>query len=80
MTNAYADLGTLKSPGVLNISGSSIRFDRLLDLLEAVSRLIDHYCNRRFYVVEEARFFDGDGGKELQAPRPDQHNLIENGR
>ena len=67
MTNAYADLATLKSAGVLNISGDA--YDtRLLDILEAVSRLIDHYCNRRFYVVEETRFFDGDGGKELAVP------------
>ena len=67
MTNAYADLATLKSAGVLNISGGT--YDaRLLDLLEAVSRLIDHYCNRRFYVIEESRFFDGDGGKELEVP------------
>ena len=67
MTNAYADLATLKSAGVLNISGDAYD-SRLLDLLEAVSSLIDHYCNRRFYVVEEARFFDGDGGKELAVP------------
>ncbi len=67
MTNAYADLATLKSAGVLNISGAAYD-SRLLDLLEAVSRLIDHYCNRRFYVVEESRFFDGDGGKELGVP------------
>ena len=67
MTNAYADLTTLKSAGVLNISGAAYD-SRLLDLLEAVSRLIDHYCNRRFYVVEESRFFDGDGGKELGVP------------
>ena len=67
MTNAYADLATLKSAGVLNISGDT--YDaRLLDLVEAVSRLIDHYCNRRFYVVDESRFFDGDGGKELEVP------------
>ena len=67
MTNAYADLATLKSAGVLNISGDA--YDtRLLDILEAVSRLIDHYCNRRFYVVAEARFFDADGGKELAVP------------
>ena len=67
MTNAYADLTTLKSAGVLNISGAAYD-SRLLDLLEAVSRLIDHYCNRRFHVVEESRFFDGDGGKELGVP------------
>ncbi len=65
MTNAYADLTTLKSTGVLNISGTT--YDtRLRDLLEAVSRLVDRYCNRRFYVLVATRVFDGDGGTELQ--------------
>lgn len=66
MTNAYADLNTLKSAGVLNITGSS--FDaRLLALLGDVSRWIDNYCNRHFYVLETTRVFDG-GGQELQVP------------
>lgn len=66
MTNVYADLTTMKSAGVLNITGSS--FDaRLLALLEDVSRWIDSYCNRHFYVLETTRVFDG-GGQELQVP------------
>lgn len=64
MTNAYADLTTLKSAGVLNITGTT--YDtRLLDLLEAASRLIDRYCNRHFYVLVTTRKFDGDGATEL---------------
>ena len=67
MTNAYADLSTLKSSGVLNITGTS--YDtRLLDLLEAASRLIEQYCNRHFYVLVATRKFDGDGGTTLFVP------------
>ena len=60
MPNLYANLEMVKSPGALNISGGS--FDaRLLALLEAASRWIDRHCNRHFYVVQEARVFDGAG-------------------
>ena len=64
MTNAYADLTTLKSGAVLNITGAS--YDtRLLELLEAVSRLMDRYCNRHFYVLLATRKFDGKGASSL---------------
>ena len=64
MTNAYAGLTTLKSAGVLNITGTS--YDtRMRELLEVTSRLIDLYCNRHFYVLAATRKFDGDGGTEL---------------
>ena len=67
MTNAYADLSTLKSAGVLNISGTG--YDtRLRELLEAVSRLIDRYCNRHFWVLDATRKFDGDGTGSLLVP------------
>ena len=67
MTNAYADLTTLKSAGVLNISGT--KYDsRLRELLEAVSRLIDRHCNRHFWVLDAARRFDGDGTGSLLVP------------
>ena len=57
MTNAYCELGTLKSGGGLNISGSG--YDgRLLALLEEASRLIDGYCNRHFYVLNVSRQFE----------------------
>ena len=67
MANSYADLSTIKSSGVLNISGTSLDA-RLLALLEDVSRWIDNYCNRHFYVLEATRRFDGVGGKELAVP------------
>ncbi len=67
MTNAYADLTTLKSSGVLNITGTG--FDtRLRELLVTGSRLIDRYCNRHFYVLVATRKFDGDGGTKLPVP------------
>ena len=62
--NAYADVTSLKSAGVLNIQRTT--YDtRLRELLERVSRLIDRYCNRHFYVLATARKFDGDGGTNL---------------
>ena len=64
MTNAYADLTTLKGSGVLNITGTG--YDTpLRRLLETVSRLIDQYCNRHFHVLTTTRKFDGDGGAAL---------------
>jgi hypothetical protein len=66
MANAYADLATLKSGGVLNISSTG--FDsRLLALLEEASRWIDNYCNRHFFVLNATRRFDG-GVRELPVP------------
>jgi hypothetical protein len=67
MANSYADLMVLKSGGVLNISGAT--FDaRLLAILEDVSRWIDNYCNRHFYVLEATRRFDGSGSRALAVP------------
>ena len=67
MTNAYAGLTTLKSTGVLNITSAGFD-DRLLALLEDVSRWIDGYCNRHFYVLTTTRRFDGDNGRALNVP------------
>ena len=64
MTNAYADLTTLKSAGFLNITGTG-HDSRLIALLEAVARVIDRHCNRHFYVLVDTRKFDGNGGTEL---------------
>jgi len=67
MTNAYADLTTLKSTSHLNVTGTS--FDtRLRQLLETVSRQIDRYCNRHFFTLEVTKTFDGDGSAELHVP------------
>ena len=61
MTNAYLDLTTLKSSGVLNITGAGLD-SRLLPLLENVSRWIDDHCGRWFYSLTATRQFDGAGG------------------
>ena len=67
MTNAYADITTLKSTSHLNITGTT--FDiRLRQLLETVSRQIDGYCNRHFFSLETTRTFDGNGFTELHIP------------
>ena len=67
MANSYADLTTLKSGGMLNITSAALDV-RLLALLEDTSRWIDGYCNRHFFVLNAARRFDGGGGLELPVP------------
>ena len=60
MTNSYVSLDVFKDEGVLNIAGDG-GDARLLSLLESVSRMVDRYCNRHFYVLEATRRFDGGG-------------------
>ena len=67
MANSYVTLDVFKSSGVLNITGTGDDA-RLLALLESVSRLIDRYCNRHFYVLSATRKFDGDGTQSLLLP------------
>ena len=67
MSNAYADLHTLKSPSVLNVTDDA-HDGRLLGLLEAASRWIDGYCDRRFAAVHGERRFDGRGRAALLTP------------
>lgn len=64
MPNAYADLGTLKSPSVLNVTDEA-HDGRLLGLLEAASRWIDGYCGRHFAAIHGERRFDGRGRATL---------------
>ena len=64
MADTYLDLTTLKSSGVLNITGAGLD-SRLLPLLENVSRWIDDHCGRWFYSLTATRRFDGDGGPSL---------------
>ena len=64
MSNAYADLGTLKSASVLNVT-DDVHDDRLLGLLEAASRWIGGYCGRHFGAVHGERRFDGRGRAAL---------------
>ena len=58
--NAYVSVDTLKSSGVLNITGSGDD-SRLRGLVENISRVVDRCCNRHFYVLQATRRFDGDG-------------------
>ena len=67
MTNSYVSLDVFKGEGVMNIVGDG-GDGRLLSLLEGVSRMVDRYCNRHFYVLEAPRRFDGDGGTRLLLP------------
>ena len=65
--NPYVSLDVFKSSGVLNIAGANEDV-RLLAILESVGRVIDHSCNRHFYVLNATRKFDGDGTKHLLVP------------
>ena len=67
MVDAYVSLDTLKSSGALNITGTGDD-SRLLALIESMSRLIDRYCNRQFYVLSATRTFDGEGTSNLLVP------------
>ena len=67
MTNSYVSLDVFKGEGVMNIVGDG-GDGRLLSLLEGVSRMVDRYCNRHFYVLEAPRRFDGDGRTRLLVP------------
>lgn len=67
MTNAYADLATLKSAAALNVPDSA-HDTRLLALLEAASRWIDGYCGRDFAATAAERQFDGNGDAVLFLP------------
>ena len=67
MPNAYVSLDTLKSSGVLNITGTGDD-ERLRSLAESVSRMTDRYCNRHFYALSATRKFDGHGTLTLLVP------------
>ncbi len=65
--NAYTTLDLLKSVAVLDIAGSEDD-ERLLMLLENVSRQVDFHCNRHFFIQRAAMVFDGDGSTALRIP------------
>ena len=67
MPNAYGDLTTLKSAAFLNVPDDA-HDERLLGLLEAASRWIDGYCDRRFAAMHGERRFDGTGKSVLPVP------------
>ena len=65
--NSYTTLDILKSAAVLDIAGSEDD-ERLLMLLESVSRQVDFYCNRHFFTQRAVMVFDGDGSTGLRVP------------
>ena len=61
MTNGYVTLAQLKSSDVLNFSNTT--HDEILEtIIEAVSRLIDNKCARRFFSASETRYYTADEG------------------
>ena len=67
MANAYADLATLKSASLLNVSVDD-HDGRLMGLLGSASRWIDGYCDRHFAPRHGRLTFDGSGGDSLAVP------------
>lgn len=59
---AYADLNTIKSQGMLDIT--TLAFDtQLVRIAEAASRQIDKYTDRYFYIYEGTKYQDGGGNR-----------------
>ncbi len=54
--------------GVRWRGGNAATDTRLRVVIEGVSRQIDAYCNRHFYVLAAIRIFDSAGGHELLTP------------
>ena len=67
MGHAYVTPAALKGASALNITGTA-NDDRLLGLAEAVSGVIDHWCNRRFFALHATMRFDGSGGAFIGVP------------
>ena len=68
MSNAYADLATLKSASLLNVAVDDFD-DRLLGLLGSASRWIDGYCDRHFAARHARLTFDGSPAMVPEATR-----------
>ena len=61
LTNGYCTLAQLKSSDVLNFSNTT--HDEILEtIIEAVSRLIDNKCARRFFSASETRYYTAERG------------------
>lgn len=58
MTNAYSDIGTLKSDSYLAVTGTTHDV-YLPKLLEDAARKIDKWCDRFFYCYDGKRYYDG---------------------
>ncbi|MXY45752.1 MAG: hypothetical protein F4Y44_01975 [Chloroflexi bacterium] len=67
MGHAYFTPDALKSPSVLNITGTA-NDDRLLALAEAASGAIDRWCNRHFYARRATIRLDGNGESAIGVP------------
>jgi len=67
MPNLYVSLATVKSTGLLNISGTGDDA-RLRDLIEAVSRNIDAYVQREFFSQIRTLYFSGNGKLRMRLP------------
>ena len=65
----YGDLTKLKDTSLLDDPASGSGDDaELFQLLLAVSEAVDCYCNRHFYALTAARYFDGNGDALLNLP------------
>lgn len=64
ITNGYTTLIKLKSQSGLDLE--SVDQDYILEeVIEAVSRAIDNYCGRRFYLTSENQYYTPQDGQTL---------------
>jgi hypothetical protein len=65
ISNGYATLAELRAKlafGAANTASNT----QLEQIVEASSRWIDRYCNRRFYGAAETRYYTAEDGYEIQ--------------
>jgi hypothetical protein len=65
IVNGYATLAELReklSFGAINTAANT----QLEQIVEAASRWVDKYCNRRFYGVAQTRYYTAEDGHEIQ--------------
>src|SRR3972149_95710 len=67
MPNLYVSRATVKSSGLLNISGTGDD-SRLRDLIEAISRNMDSYVGREFFSQVRTLYFSGNGRDRMRLP------------
>jgi len=60
LTNGYCTLAQVKSSDVLNFASVTTHDEVLETIIEAVSRLIDNKCARRFFEATETRYYTAD--------------------
>jgi hypothetical protein len=65
VSNGYATLAELRAKLAFGTSNTASD-TQLEQLVEASSRWIDRYCNRRFYGVAETRYYTAEDGYEIQ--------------